>query len=138
MSNTKAYFKTKVKAIENCHTGGRHSNSYTIKNSAVELKEAVAVVSVLKEFTKRNKENTMTVNEVKRLRKKMDTLQDTVAPLEKRGSGGPRAQKKRSYQNRHWHVGLRAGRKRSRQKLKQNSQRRQTTSLISMGHTGPG
>ena len=94
VSNTKAYFKTKVKAIENCHTGGRHSNSYTIKNSAVELKEAVAVVSVLKEFTKRNKENTMTVNEVKRLRKKMDTLQDTVAPLEKRGSGGPRAQKK--------------------------------------------
>ena len=77
-----ACFKAKVRAIENFHASGGRSNTYASANAATELKDAVA--AALDEFAAQNKENEVTVNEVKEVQEKIDTLQEGGAASEDR------------------------------------------------------
>ena len=63
------------------------------------------MAAALDEFTSQNKENAMTVNEVKEVREKIDTLQEAVALLAKTIAGRERlTPRKRGRRKRRHHV----------------------------------
>ena len=62
---------------KNFHAAGGQSKQYAVTNTATEIKNTVA--AAFDEFNLQNKENALTVNEVKEVRENIDTLQEAVA-----------------------------------------------------------